>query len=94
MGEGPARMLLRATESDALEDCWTRVLRRSAGCRRKALVTPEPRPAAKWNAIDKRSVAVYSKARHYARGKAHEGNDSKLTRRRLVFLAAICHVLV
>lgn len=30
--------------------CWTRVLRRSAGWRRKALKTPEPRPAAKWKA--------------------------------------------
>jgi hypothetical protein len=58
IGEGPARIFLSATESDALEDCWTRVLRRSAGWRRKALVTPEPRPAAKWNAADTISVSV------------------------------------
>lgn len=64
-------MLLRATESDALDDCWTRVLRRSAGWRRKALVTPEPKPAAKWNAAVKVSVAVCSKARYFAKGKAH-----------------------
>jgi hypothetical protein len=29
-------------------DCWTRVLSRSAGWRRKAVVQPEPRPARKW----------------------------------------------
>lgn len=29
-------------------DCWTRVLRRSAGWRRMAEVRPEQRPAAKW----------------------------------------------
>jgi len=57
IGEGPASMFLSATDSDELEDCWTRVLRRSAGCRRKALVTPEPRPAAKWNATSQVSVA-------------------------------------
>lgn len=33
-------------------DCCTRVLRRSAGCRRTAERRPEPRPATKWNAVD------------------------------------------
>ena len=32
-------------------DCWTRVLRRSAGWRRTAESTPDPRPATKWKAV-------------------------------------------
>lgn len=32
-------------------DCWTRVLRRSAGWRRMAEKMPEERPARKWYAI-------------------------------------------
>jgi hypothetical protein len=32
-------------------DCWTRVLRRSAGWRRMEDVRPEHRPAAKWNGV-------------------------------------------
>ena len=32
-------------------DCWTRVLRRSAGWRRTADRMPDPRPAKKWNAL-------------------------------------------
>jgi hypothetical protein len=39
-------------------DCWTRVLRRSAGWRRKAVVQPEPRPARKWKAVVRRSVSL------------------------------------
>lgn len=35
-------------------DCCTRVLRRSAGWRRKAVVQPEPRPARKWKAVVRR----------------------------------------
>jgi len=31
-------------------DCWRRVLRRSAGWRRKAEMVPVERPARKWNA--------------------------------------------
>lgn len=31
-------------------DCWRRVLRRSAGCRRMEVVKPEVRPARRWNA--------------------------------------------
>jgi hypothetical protein len=31
-------------------DCWTRVLRRSAGWRSTAESTPDPRPAIKWKA--------------------------------------------
>lgn len=41
-------------------DCWTRVLRRSAGWRRKAVVQPEPRPARKWKAVVRRSVSLRS----------------------------------
>jgi hypothetical protein len=33
------------------EDCWTRVLSRSAGWRRKAVVQPEARPARKWKPV-------------------------------------------
>src|SRR5271156_5873843 len=32
------------------EDCWTRVLRRSAGWRRTGVGRPGRRPAVKWNA--------------------------------------------
>jgi hypothetical protein len=35
---------------DVWPDCCRRVLRRSAGWRRTAERTPDPRPAAKWNA--------------------------------------------
>ena len=35
----------------ALPDCWTRVLRRSAGWRRMEEVRPEQRPAAKWKTV-------------------------------------------
>lgn len=33
-------------------DCWTRVLRRSAGWRSVADKQPVARPAKKWNAVD------------------------------------------
>jgi hypothetical protein len=61
-GWGELEMLRRAVASgdeddeEALcevgkrEDCCTRVLRRSAGWRRTAVVRPERRPAVKWNA--------------------------------------------
>lgn len=39
------------TSKDVWPDCCTRVLRRSAGCRRAAERTPDPRPAMKWNAM-------------------------------------------
>jgi hypothetical protein len=32
-------------------DCWTRVLRRSAGCRRIEVVRPERSPAPKWKVV-------------------------------------------
>ena len=32
-------------------DCWTLVLRRSAGWRRMELVSPDDRPARKWNIV-------------------------------------------
>jgi hypothetical protein len=38
-------------------DCWTRVLSRSAGWRRKAVVQPEPRPARKWKPAEERFVS-------------------------------------
>lgn len=34
------------------EDCWTRVLRRSAGWRSTAEKMPDVRPARKWNAYE------------------------------------------
>lgn len=43
-------MSRRVVRRDAEPDCWTRVLRRSMGCRRSAEEKPEPRPAARWNA--------------------------------------------
>jgi hypothetical protein len=39
-----------AASKDVWPDCCTRVLRRSAGCRRAAVKTPDPKPARKWNA--------------------------------------------
>ena len=48
IGCGPERMLRRTGSSEEERDCWTRVLRRSAGWRRTAEETPEPRPARKW----------------------------------------------
>lgn len=44
------RMSAMAVVREWWPDCWTRVLRRSIGCRRTAEQTPEPRPAAKWKA--------------------------------------------
>ncbi len=40
-----------ARRRDEEPDCWTRVLSRSAGCKRKAERTPVLRPAAKWKAV-------------------------------------------
>lgn len=34
--------------ADVCWDCWTRVLRRSTGWRRTAVVRPDERPARKW----------------------------------------------
>lgn len=48
---GPASMELRVVRRDVERDCWTRVLRRSAGWRRVAERQPVARPAKKWNAI-------------------------------------------
>ena len=47
-GCGPERIVFRTVGSEEDRDCWTRVLRRSAGWRRTALDTPEVRPARKW----------------------------------------------
>ena len=55
-GLGPSR-IWRRTWVIVVErepDCWTRVLSRSAGWRRKAVVQPEPRPARKWKAVVRR----------------------------------------
>lgn len=48
IGLGPARIERRVSERVWAPDCCTRVLRRSAGCRRTAEDTPEQRPATKW----------------------------------------------
>lgn len=48
-GCGEERMALRVGRSEWCLDCWTRVLRRSAGWRRMEEVRPEKRPARKWN---------------------------------------------
>lgn len=49
MGFEEERMALRVGRRAAVWwDCWTRVLSRSAGCRRIEEVRPEQRPAAKW----------------------------------------------
>jgi len=47
MGLGPFAMARIVATSVFERDCWTRVLRRSAGWRRMAERTPEPRPAKK-----------------------------------------------
>ena len=49
IGCGPARIERRTGRSEVLPACCTRVLRRSAGCRRTAEETPLARPATKWN---------------------------------------------
>jgi hypothetical protein len=49
MGFGPERILRSVPLRVEKRDCWTRVLRRSAGWRRTALETPLARPARKWN---------------------------------------------
>ena len=52
MGCSEARMARRVgRRAEVCRDCWTRVLRRSAGWRRTADVTPEERPAKKWNVV-------------------------------------------
>lgn len=51
IGLGPFRISRRARDKDEVWDCWTRVFKRSAGWRRKAVETPEERPARKWNAV-------------------------------------------
>jgi hypothetical protein len=48
-GCGPERMERRTGSKEEDRDCWTRVFKRSAGCRRTALEMPEARPARKWN---------------------------------------------
>lgn len=47
IGLGPLRTSRRACRSEDVFDCWTRVLRRSAGCNSAALAQPEPSPARK-----------------------------------------------
>jgi hypothetical protein len=48
---GEERIAFRVGRSAAPWDCWTRVLRRSAGWRRMEDVRPEQRPAAKWKDV-------------------------------------------
>lgn len=47
IGFGPLRIFFKATVRELAPDCWTRVFKRSAGWRRKAVVTPEDNPARK-----------------------------------------------
>ena len=49
MGCGRERIERRTGRREEERDCWTRVLRRSAGWRRTAEETPEIRPEKKWN---------------------------------------------
>lgn len=52
MGCGEARMVRRVgRRAEVCCDCWTLVLRRSAGWRRMADVRPEERPARKWKVV-------------------------------------------
>lgn len=51
------------TSSEVCPDCCRRVLRRSAGWRRTAERTPEPKPAAKWNAAGILAFAVEVRTR-------------------------------
>lgn len=49
-------------------DCWTRVLRRSAGWRRIEVVKPEHRPAVKWNnVLEAAQDACISRVQKYGR---------------------------
>jgi hypothetical protein len=52
-GLGPLRIWRRTWVMvvERSEDCWTRVLSRSAGWRRKAVVQPEARPARTWKPV-------------------------------------------
>lgn len=50
IGCGEERIVLSVGRRDCW-DCWTRVLRRSAGWRRMEEVRPEQRPAEKWNIV-------------------------------------------
>ena len=49
---GPARIWRSVVPREVERDCWTRVLRRSAGWRSVADKQPVARPAKKWNAGD------------------------------------------
>lgn len=53
IGFGEERIVRIVASKDAvrLDCCCTRVLRRSAGCRRMDEVRPDARPAAKWKGI-------------------------------------------
>lgn len=58
MRRGWERISLIAALREWCPDCWTRVLRRSMGCRRMAERVPEPRPAAKWNAFQREGLLL------------------------------------
>ena len=47
IGWGEERMVFKVVRSEAVRDCCTRVLRRSAGWSRMAVVTPERAPEPK-----------------------------------------------
>lgn len=50
IGFGFEAMERRVARREVEPLCWTRVLRRSAGWRRRAEVKPEVRPARRWKA--------------------------------------------
>lgn len=62
MAFGPAVMERRVSRREVERDCWTRVLRRSAGWRRKAERTPVERPARKWKVVGGRRVVLVAVA--------------------------------
>jgi hypothetical protein len=51
IGFGEETIAFKVGRRAAPWDCWTRVLRRSAGWRRMEEVRPEQRPAAKWKCV-------------------------------------------
>ena len=54
------RIAVKVERSVVLDDCCTRVLRRSAGWRRTAERSPDARPAAKWNAAEREVSLIRS----------------------------------
>lgn len=51
MGCGVEMICCRLDHADVERDCWTRVLSKSAGCRRMDEVKPDAKPASKWKVV-------------------------------------------